>query len=106
VRASVVGPAGRPGEVAVSGAANDTVFGRVLVPADPKSVESVTLHLGEVWLEGAFDHPGGTVNLDFNLESVDSVGSAPVGARPEAGMVWISELLVERFPALDIIPRR
>jgi 4-amino-4-deoxy-L-arabinose transferase-like glycosyltransferase len=106
VRALVAGPAGRAGEIAVSGAASDTVFGRVLVPADPKSVETVTLHSGEVWLEGAFDHPGGTVNLDFNLESVDSVGSAPAGVRSEAGMVWISELLVERFPALDIIPRR
>jgi hypothetical protein len=93
-----------PTEVAVSGAAGDTVFSRVLLPAPPPSAvldgKSDPRDPGSVAMEGSFNHPGGPLKLDFNVESV------AIGSTPEAGTVWISEVLVERFAALDIIPRR
>jgi len=114
VRARIEATAGR--EVAVSGAANRGVFGRVLVSSDGNLAEPAQAgkgaasagasKSGPVWLEGVFDHAGGDLNLDLDLEAVGSVGAPSIGSRPEGRIVWISELLVERFPTLDIIPRR
>jgi len=51
-------------------------------------------------LEGSFDHDGGPLALDVNVEP-GAVGSIPDGAT-----VWFSQLVVERFAPSVIIPRR
>src|SRR3569623_212544 len=51
-------------------------------------------------IEGIFDHEGGALLLDVNVEP-GAVGSIPDGAT-----VWFSQLVVERFAPSVIIPRR
>jgi hypothetical protein len=103
VRARVAPPATGSGEIAVSGAANDRVFGRLLVPKGGEAGAGGAP--GSVWLEGTFIHGGGNVNLDINVDPVGTVDTGAVGSGMDGGIVWISELLVERFVSLDIIPR-
>jgi len=51
-------------------------------------------------VEGIFDHDGGALPLDVNVEP-GAVGSIPDGAT-----VWFSQLVVERFAPSVIIPAR
>ena len=55
---------------------------------------------GEIPVEGTFDHEGGRAVLDVAVEGVGP------GLAVEPVTVWYSNLAVERFPPLDIIPRR
>jgi len=55
---------------------------------------------GEVPVEGTFDHEGGRAVLDVAVEGVGP------GLAVEPDTVWYSNLAVERFAPLDIIPRR
>jgi len=55
---------------------------------------------GEVPVEGTFDHEGGRAVLDVAVEGVGP------GLAVGPDTVWYSNLAVERFAPLDIIPRR
>ena len=103
VRARVaVGGAATPGpDVVASITAGESVVARAVVPrAAGLGVRDTANAADGAPAEGFFDHEGGALRLDLNVEP-GAIGSSPDGAT-----IWFSKLLVERFPPLEIIPRR
>jgi 4-amino-4-deoxy-L-arabinose transferase-like glycosyltransferase len=96
------GPSGK--RAIVSARVGDSVIARALVPAPstPQGLSSggAPEVPGGSRLAGVFDHAGGPLLLDFDLESDGS------GWMSDGESVWISELVVERFQTSDIIPPR
>ena len=111
VRGLFVGPGGA--SVAASVAAGGSVLARALVPvsggarvpedgagpANPRADHTLVGTAPDpgaegIPMEGTIDHQGGPLSLEI---AADFAGSGP---RFEQGLVWFSELVVERFPAL------
>jgi hypothetical protein len=71
----------------------DTVFARnVAAPLRPGQADNV--------VAGVVGHPGGPMRLEVEVEAPSSQESF------DRQTLWISDLSVERFPALEIIPPR
>jgi 4-amino-4-deoxy-L-arabinose transferase-like glycosyltransferase len=71
----------------------DTVFARnVAAPERPGQADNV--------VAGVVGHPGGPMRLEVEVEAPSSQESF------DRQTLWISDLSVERFPALEIIPPR
>ncbi|HEY4183813.1 MAG TPA: glycosyltransferase family 39 protein [Polyangia bacterium] len=83
--------AGTGPDVVVAITAADRVIMRAVLPRGAS---------GDVPVEGLFDHDGGNLPIGFAVEP-NAIGSTPDGAT-----IWFSQLVVERFPPLVIIPRR
>jgi 4-amino-4-deoxy-L-arabinose transferase-like glycosyltransferase len=104
-RVAVVG-AGVGPDVVVAVTTEQGTVARTLVPRRPQSVpagardQADSRDLPSFLLEGTFDHPGGPLALDVNVEP------GAVGSIPEGATVWFSQLVVERFAPSVIIPRR
>jgi len=81
-----VGEPSRAASVTVNG----IVIGRVLLSGPG----------GEIPVEGTFDHEGGRAVLEIAVKSLGK----PSTIEPKT--VWFSQVAVERFTPLDIIPRR
>jgi 4-amino-4-deoxy-L-arabinose transferase-like glycosyltransferase len=73
-----------------------TVFARALFTSPSGSRRSRADDDTAV-IEGVFDHPGGALALDVEVESPGS------GSIFDGKTLWISDLSVERFPGLEII---
>ena len=101
-RVAVLGAGAGP-EVVVAVTAGQSTIARALVPRTAGAVPSGVLDQSgnpEKNIEGIFDHDGGPTTVEVNVEP-GAVGSIPDGAT-----VWFSQLVVERFAPLVIIPRR
>ena len=105
LRAQVaVSGAGAGPEVVVAVTTGQSTVARALVsrrgvPVPSDRPEQAT-EVPSFSIEGIFDHEGGALLLDVNVEP-GAVGSIPDGAT-----VWFSQLVVERFAPSVIIPRR
>ena len=80
-----------------------STIARALVPrtedAVPSGVQDQSVNGGKN-IEGIFDHEGGLLTVQVNVEP------GAVGSIPEGATVWFSQVVVERFAPLVIIPRR